>query len=167
MGEASKHGAQNHEHLCGLSDPEIADSIAKKHSVKRAQKYSKSNIRELEDFVPIQEAHENGNTSPIRTNVTYESLYGQDPLQCMRGKIREKNGHNVKSLLCIHGLLHTVGQVVQLEKDSGPDYTCQLEDVINPDLADKENPTDDELLIQLRFDVLRRRTDWVGTHVQV
>ena len=50
------------------------------------------------------------------------------------------------------------GQTVQV---SGDDYDCEEEDVINPALDKLENPSSEELNIQLRYDVLRRRTDWV------
>ena len=67
---------------------------------------------------------------------------------------------NDHTCICQDTNVSAEGQTVQV---SGSSHVCQEEDVINPALDKLENPTSKELNIQLRFDVLRRRTDWVSS----
>ena len=81
------HG-KGHERFCALSHPDMAEEILNHPFLVNPQTYQTktSQGRGLSSFVPIKEAHENGDTAPIRITVTYEALNGHDEGQCMEGK---------------------------------------------------------------------------------
>ena len=83
------HG-KGHEHVCGLSHPDMAEEILNHPFLVNPQTYQTKTVqgRGLSSFVPIKEAHENGDTAPIRITVTYEALNGHDEGQCMEGKAK-------------------------------------------------------------------------------